>query len=140
MGGHLTNIKTSVSDAIDTEEWMTEGCSYAAKHIIEDVHPRLRRTLHQWQANRTAYECAEQYTILVYETAQTLMKKCKASEVAVFVHSVLCRVRIRHRPDFGTRWCSPTNICLRSSRLAKCIRGSDIQNIRMPCFARSRRL
>ena len=102
----------TVRDAVNTEEWMTEGCACASERILDGYLPQMRDILRRWKddTNRPSVLHLDEYSTLVYKIAEELLGQCTRSEVEVFVHPGWCRHRMWHRPEFVLPWCLQTNI------------------------------
>jgi hypothetical protein len=93
MGQSLETLGGStISDVVDAQEWLTEGCAYASKSILKIYEPQMRSLLQRWKDNtkesRVNQEPVffyDQYSTLVYKIAEELLGQCTQGEVEVFV-------------------------------------------------------
>lgn len=92
MGQSLAKIGgTTVRDAIDTEEWLTDGCANASKRIMEVQEPIMRDILQRWKDNpNDATVYLDQYSALVYRIAEEMLGQCTPNQIEVFVRTGGC--------------------------------------------------
>ena len=82
----------TVRDAVNTEQWMTEGCACASEQILDAHLPHMRDILRRWKddTHRQSVLYLEQYSTVVYKIAEELLRQCTQSEVEVFVRPGWC--------------------------------------------------